>query len=514
MEAGLDEAVEMLGEWLEAMPQVRAQGTAEQVFSHLLIRSGLLREPVKGSVDFVHRTFQDYLGAKAAVESRDFGVLVKHAHDDTWDDVVRMAVGHARPDERIRILRGLLKRADKVKGARNRLVLLAAACLEHSPELDPAIRSEIESRTAELLPPRTLSRADEVAKAGELVLDLLKGPADLSEEEAAATVRTAARVGGPRALAVVARFRHDERLRVTVQLSEAWQHFDTDDYVNAVLRGAPLSRAFLRVDKLSQAAMLPQLKQLNSVSLMGDFDLPTELTDRRDVKRLQIIQNTRLTELSPLAVMEQMTMLGLHNCPRVSSIAPLSSLPLRELHLFRLGDGLSLKPLAALDQLATLSLDCATDVTTVRDIPGNSDLRSFQLWRSARYMDLIGLGRWPGLTQLTLAGDKQLAQLAQEPAQPPLTALQVLGQAAFDPASLPHYEHLRSLSLSKCRLTGSLRPLAALPNLSELTFSDCLGSIDLKPLAGLEHLEVVVHPGTLIEGADLFPPERLRRAEH
>ncbi|GLV95187.1 NACHT domain-containing protein [Streptomyces sp. CH8.1] len=510
VEAGRDEAVELVGGWLDSMPQVRAQGGAEQVFTHLLIRSGLLLEPVPGSVIFVHRTFQDYLGAKAAVEARDFGVLVKNAHDDTWDDVVRMAVGHARPDERTRLLRGLLRRADRNKGARNRLVLLAAACLEHSPELDPATRSEIESRTTHLMPPRTLSRADEIAKAGEFVLDLLKGPADLCEEEAAATVRTAARVGGPRALAVIARFKHDDRLRVTVQLSEGWQHFDTDDYINAVLKGAPLSGAFLRVDSSSQAAALPRLSRLHSVSLIGDLGLPAELTDRRDVERLQIVQNATLTDLSPLAAMERLSMLGLHSCPRVSTITPLSSLPLRELHLYRLGGALSLKPLAALGQLATLSIDCATDVTTVRDIPGDSDLRSFQLWRSARYMDLIGLGRWPGLEQLTLAGDKQLAQLAQEQTQPPLSALQVLGQAAFDPASLPHYEHLNSLFLSKCRLSGSLRPLAALPNLSQLTFSDCLGSIDLEPLAQMEHLEVVVHPGTLIEGADRFPPERIR----
>jgi predicted NACHT family NTPase len=103
VEADRDDAVEMLDEWLDAMPQVRAQGSTKQVFSHLLIRSGL-REPAPGVVDFVHRTFQDYLGARAAVEARDFGVLVRNAHDDTWDDVVRMAVGHARPDERARLL--------------------------------------------------------------------------------------------------------------------------------------------------------------------------------------------------------------------------------------------------------------------------------------------------------------------------------------------------------------------------------------------------------------------------
>jgi predicted NACHT family NTPase len=47
-------------------------------------RSGLLREPAAGRVDFVHRTFQEYLAAKAAVDNDEIGQLVANAHDDQW----------------------------------------------------------------------------------------------------------------------------------------------------------------------------------------------------------------------------------------------------------------------------------------------------------------------------------------------------------------------------------------------------------------------------------------------
>ncbi|MFK8907353.1 NACHT domain-containing protein, partial [Streptomyces sp. YS-3] len=200
VEAEQGEAREMIADWLTAMPQVR--GTPEQVFAHLLIRSGLLREPAPGTVGFVHRTFQDYLGAKAAVESRDFGVLAANAHDDTWDDVVQMAVGHARADERARLLKQLLRRADRAPRLRHRLVLLAAACLEHAPELDPAIRESVQARTRELLPPRCLDDAEELAKVGELVVGLLPGPEGLDEYEAGAVVRMAAAIRGDAAFEV------------------------------------------------------------------------------------------------------------------------------------------------------------------------------------------------------------------------------------------------------------------------------------------------------------------------
>lgn len=56
------DAVKLLGRVLPSMPHVAEQGAADEIFRHLLLRSGLLREPGPRTVDFIHRTFQDYLG--------------------------------------------------------------------------------------------------------------------------------------------------------------------------------------------------------------------------------------------------------------------------------------------------------------------------------------------------------------------------------------------------------------------------------------------------------------------
>ncbi|MEK8172005.1 hypothetical protein NKH77_29760 [Streptomyces sp. M19] len=118
---------------LPSVPAAQALGDAPRVLRHLVLRSGLLREPSVGTVDFVHRTFQDYLGAKAAVEDGDFGLLVGQADDAQWEDVVRLAVAHARPRERADLLGRLLDRSAHAESAqRARLRLLAAACLEHA----------------------------------------------------------------------------------------------------------------------------------------------------------------------------------------------------------------------------------------------------------------------------------------------------------------------------------------------------------------------------------------------
>ncbi len=509
LEAGRDEVVEMVGEWLNAMPQVAAQGGAEQVFTHLLIRSGLLREPVKGSVDFVHRTFQDYLAAKAAVESRDFGVLVRNAHDDNWDDVVRMAVGHARLDERTRILRGLLKRADKVKGARNRLILLATACLEHAPELDPEVRREVETRTAELLPPQRFSHAEELAKAGELVLDLLPGPRELSEMEAAAVVHTASLVGGPQALGLVARFRTDTRVLVRTQLTGGWQHFDRADYVDAVLRKADLSTSYLLVESAEELAQWDRLPQAPCLILRGGLGIPPSVANRSGLTGLALQQDDLLTDLSPLAGLDQLANLSLYECPRVASLGPLAGLPLRSVALNKVRPGLPLGPLASLTSLVGLSIGFATDLPDLARLPVPDSLRSLSLWHGASQVDLHGLERWPELNILSLCGDRLARQLAAYSAVPPLDILQ-LETVAVDSSDLLRHDQMTQLAFLKCTLARGLEPLAALPALTRLTVSFCSGPVDLAPLATKEDLVIEVYGPTTLLGTDRFPPERIR----
>lgn len=228
-------AVEILERALPAMPAVAARGSAEDILRHLVVRSGLLRQPTSETLDFVHRTFQDYLGAQAAVDDWDFDLLVNHAHDDQWEDVLRMAVGHAPPRARAELLRMLLERGRKEEAHRARLHLLAAACLEHATEVDWEVRTRVEQAAAELVPPLNVERAKELATVGPVVLDLLPGPEGLSEEVAHAVVVAATAVADDQAIPLLARYVDHPSLDVRAQLAWAWDRFDTQRYADAVI---------------------------------------------------------------------------------------------------------------------------------------------------------------------------------------------------------------------------------------------------------------------------------------
>ncbi|MDX3539214.1 NACHT domain-containing protein [Streptomyces sp. MB09-01] len=511
-ETSIGEVVGLVDGWLELMPQVRAQGTAEQVVTHLLIRSGLLREPTKGSVTFVHRTFQDYLGAKAAVEARDFGVLVRHTHDDTWDDVVRMAVGHARSDERAEILRRVLDRAAQEPDLDNRLVLLAATCLEHSPELAPDVRHEIETRAAQLVPPRTFNEAEELARAGGLTLELLPGPDEVTEPEAAAVIRTAALIGGAHALQVIGRFRDDVRLGVMAELNGSWGRFKAQDYADTVLSGASLTQGFLNVRTARQLAALPRLRHILRLRLTGDHQLTDEVVSRENLLGLQLSDNGALVDLAPLRALERLEYLSLESCRSLFDLSPLCGTAVQRLFLTRMPGRVALEPLRDLARLTLLGLDSAWGHRCVGTLPAPEGLTGLWLVSGGCLLDLDGLDRWPRLSSLTVSGNRQAGRLAKLPYDLPLAFLQVTSASELDLTAFTRYRGLRELFLAGCSLASGLEALAELPELAMLTLSACDGPLDLAPLAGLEKLQVVVHRDTPVRGTHALAPTQLTYA--
>ncbi|MFB9481662.1 NACHT domain-containing protein [Streptomyces filamentosus] len=281
----------------DALPAMGlADAPPDRVFTHLLHRSGLLREPTADSVGFVHRTFQDYLAAKALVDHWDIGVLVRHATDDRWEDVIRMAVGHARPREAAEILRELLGAADAAgdRRTRLRLVLLAATALGHATEVSQEVREEITRRTGEIVPPRDPDEARELASVGRMVLDLLPGPEGLDDRSAEMVVITASHITVDAAIPYLARFAGHPALDIRAQLVWAWKRFETRPYAEEVI--ARLDPTDLRhivaedaqADELLRLDLAPHRLEIGGG--VGD-ERVTALLERCDLTELSITRS-------------------------------------------------------------------------------------------------------------------------------------------------------------------------------------------------------------------------------
>jgi hypothetical protein len=251
-----DQAIDQVRLALESMPSVHSSGP--EVYKYLMVRSGLLRRPVEGRVDFIHRTFLEYLAAATIVSLNDIGSLVRNAHLDQWQEVVAMAVGHARPEECSNILNQLIERGESEPANTARLHLLAAACLENADQLDRATYDLVRQHAEKLIPPSKVSEAKELAAVGESVLPLLpRSGRRLLAQQAASTVRTASLVGGEGALDILSGYGSDGRKAVYTELSRAWTQFDVDEYAKRVMSKSPIARRELVID---HEQLLPTLR--------------------------------------------------------------------------------------------------------------------------------------------------------------------------------------------------------------------------------------------------------------
>nr|WP_237555414.1 NACHT domain-containing protein [Streptomyces sp. SID4948] len=319
------DALRLIEGALPSMPAVAtAVGGPSAVYDYLLNRSGLLREPSNATVDFIHRTFQDYLAARAAVEELDFDLLADNAHHDQWSDVIRMAVAHGRPAERARLLGKILERGDRFPVHSTRLHLLATACLEHATELDPLVRASVEARAEMLIPPQTLADAEVLAEIGPIVLELLPGPEGLAATEISAVVHTAWLIGGDAAVPLLARYAESAPAAGRARLGEFPRATDPDLYAAEVIRrvlGPGLTVSAGSVEELTALTRLSGVRRLmlHSARLIRRPELLAALPGLR---ALTLTNHTVALDLAPLAALPQLTRIDSFGPVRNAGLLP------------------------------------------------------------------------------------------------------------------------------------------------------------------------------------------------
>ncbi len=94
-EAALESVDERFTWRLARIPGIQQKMNGVDARKLFIERSGMIREPIPGAINFAHRTFQEFLAARAVIDEGDIGVLVQHSHDDQWQEVVLLAAGQA-----------------------------------------------------------------------------------------------------------------------------------------------------------------------------------------------------------------------------------------------------------------------------------------------------------------------------------------------------------------------------------------------------------------------------------
>lgn len=489
---------------LFTMPQIHAD--ADNVLDQLLQRSGLIREPVAGRIDFIHRTFEEYLAANAAVNDDQIGELVRNAHDDQWREVVVLAAGHAQPRQRDELLVNLLARARVDQGNQQTLQILAVACLETSPQLDYRLHSEIQKVAAELLPPSSIRQAETLARVGEPLLDLLASRPVRRVDQAAATIRAASIVGGHAALRLIKSAALFKGNSVRNEVMRAWPFFDARDYAVKVVSGSPYAKSLLITDPALASTLkcIPELTSLTLDFVDGSGDLSV-IEDLPQLKYLSIPRDAKLKNLSPLRTHPGLESVLLYDSSEID-LRPLATVP----HLYRLrfradtsAHADSIRDCLVLRHLELVNVPALISLGDY--LPGCA-LTSLQLEGNAMedLSDFVGVRQLSQLEILSLSFCERLASLKGiEGVSATLRSLALGGNGShIDMSSLASLRKLRRLELDWSP-RPNLTVIRDLPELQDLYLADNQ-PVDLTPLRGIALLTIHVGKGQKVRGAELL----------
>ncbi|MFI0878537.1 NACHT domain-containing protein [Streptomyces parvus] len=404
------QALRQLRRALAGMERVSVQGPPEKILTHLLNRSGLLQEHGDDTYQFIHRTFQDYLAAKELVEDEHLGELLRHADEESWQDVVLLAAGHCGRRELAALVTGLLDAGRQHEAGtigRTDLHVLAALCAQHATWLDGAVRDRVRRSTAALFPPADEAHVRSLARLGPAALEFLPEPREVpgTGPGAESVARLIVRIGGaaavPHARALLRA--HPDLSRVFMH---AWDRFPPEEYATEVLLHGDLRSSVLMVSDLGQLRALRHLPALHTLSLHGDLaeaDIYAAMKEPR-IEVLGIGPNSLLAGLSCLSPLKaSLRLLFIAQCPAIRDLTPLTEFDeLKSLDMdvqaMRPKD---LAPLTGLRRLGHLGLNqLAVDrLSEIAAHPGVSTLTV----TSQRPLVLDGLDAWPSLRTLGIS---------------------------------------------------------------------------------------------------------------
>ncbi|BCY11740.1 NACHT domain-containing protein [Actinoplanes sp. L3-i22] len=256
--------------------------TATDILQHLLARSGVLRAPSEKRIDFVHRTFLEYLAARSLVRHDRIEMLAAHVLQANWNEAVVLAAGIGIDRQVAALVEAVLTMVESATDDwRNNRRILTATCagfLDTATILPQSSRSRILSAIAGVVPPTDEQDARACASAGNSVLPYLRSALarpDLPDPVLRMSIRTLGEIGTPEALAVLGSMAAERRIEAIESLVTVWSWFDPEAFANMVLRDlAPPEPQNI---VLRSSTLLPHLRGLHENFVWAcDVEVPEE----------------------------------------------------------------------------------------------------------------------------------------------------------------------------------------------------------------------------------------------
>lgn len=263
-EANEEDVLSRINKKIKSIHGISDKISPDGVLKYFVERSGILRKPIENKIDFPHRTFEEFLAAKAIVEEGDYGLLISNIEDDQWREVIILTCGLARKKEVTKIIDDIILKGDNSDENKEYYHLLAGICAEMAYELPIDSRKQVEDRFRMLIPPKTVVQAKEIAKFGELALPHLTYMKNKTRRvsEIKPIMRTLAIIGNE-ALLELKEYSVDPRVSVKKEMIEGGKYTNDPAFYGKIILSEHKEISMVGLFSLELFTHLRKIKTLN-----------------------------------------------------------------------------------------------------------------------------------------------------------------------------------------------------------------------------------------------------------
>lgn len=150
------------------------------LIDYLIQRTGIIREPAREKIDYIHKTFMEYLGAKAIVRKMAWDLINKNLVNPFWKETIIMSFNQMNQSIATDTLETLLQEHDE--SGNEELLFMASLCAQNASDIKVEISRKIDEKIRKLIPP-SKRNIDRLASAGTYILPFLNNKEEYNDEE-------------------------------------------------------------------------------------------------------------------------------------------------------------------------------------------------------------------------------------------------------------------------------------------------------------------------------------------
>ena len=161
--------------------ECKQEYTGRDLLDFFIERSGMIREPEVGVIDFVHKTFMEFLAVKAICRNYGWRMLIKEACNENWKETIIMCFSEMGEESIEFVLKGMIEKSDREQD--ERYVLMAALGIAQAIFLtDNTLKEKVDNELKKLIPPNQKNMY-ELVELGVYILPFLKDSINYNNNE-------------------------------------------------------------------------------------------------------------------------------------------------------------------------------------------------------------------------------------------------------------------------------------------------------------------------------------------